>query len=102
MLACYPNYRQGVEVVAVYCAQGIAGFTESATTGNRTALSGQRWQEQFAFSPKEDVTEETTCRQEDFVPFEWQVAPVTMAGVVNISCEKNTQQREKWCYKSKV
>ena len=57
MLACYPNYRQGVEVVAVYCAQGFTGFTKSRIGRNRTAISSQRWQKQSAFSPEEYVIE---------------------------------------------
>lgn len=59
MLACHPHHSQGVEVVAVYCTPGFAGFAQGRVVENRAALSRQRRQKQLAFSLKEFVTEKS-------------------------------------------
>ena len=56
MLACYSYHRQGIEIVTVYSAQGIAGFAKGGVVGNGAALPNQGRQEQFAFSSKENMT----------------------------------------------
>ncbi|WP_066533800.1 DNA cytosine methyltransferase [Hungateiclostridiaceae bacterium KB18] len=93
VLACHSYYCQGTKAIAVYGAQGIAGFEESRTVRHGAALPNKGRQKQFAFSTEEDMTE-NTCRQGGTILSRWQVPPVMVAGVGNYPIEEwNTAER---------
>lgn len=69
MLACYSYYRQGTKAIAVYGAQGLAGFAKGGVVGNGAALPNQGRQEQFAFSSKENMTKRNHLPPGSFCAF---------------------------------
>ena len=93
MLACYPYYCQGVKVVPVYSTQSITGFEESKIAIHGAALPRPGRQKQFAFSPKENMTE-NTCRQGGTILSWWQVPPVIMEGEMEYPTEVNTAEKK--------